>query len=149
MARTLLRRRSFIAATAATAAGLLLPAVPASAGDIVTLDGFYNPDMSISPYGWFLNGMQLRIQGFMAPPLPASDKFFVLGHAPLAVCPSCKSEEDWPGNIAAVYSRYFITPTEIDASIVTSGVLQVGTYRDEQLGFVSQLRITDAVYAHG
>ena len=50
-----------------------------------------------------LNGKKVVIQGFMAPPLKAEADFFVLTREPVALCPFCQSDADWPDNILVVY----------------------------------------------
>lgn len=39
----------------------------------------------------------------MAPPLKAEAAFFVLTREPVALCPFCQSDTDWPDNILVVY----------------------------------------------
>ena len=39
----------------------------------------------------------------MAPPLKAEAAFFVLTREPVALCPFCQSDADWPDNILVVY----------------------------------------------
>lgn len=52
-----------------------------------------------------LSGKKVRIQGFMAPPLKADSQFFVLTKMPMALCPFCSSDADWPPDILVVYLR--------------------------------------------
>ena len=49
-----------------------------------------------------LSGQKVVIQGFMAPPLKADAAFFVLTKLPMAVCPFCDSELNWPTDIVLV-----------------------------------------------
>ena len=50
-----------------------------------------------------LSGQRVTIKGFMAPPLKAEAAFFVLTREPVALCPFCQSDADWPDNILVVY----------------------------------------------
>ena len=50
-----------------------------------------------------LAGQRITIKGFMAPPLKAEAAFFVLTREPVALCPFCQSDADWPDNILVVY----------------------------------------------
>ena len=50
-----------------------------------------------------LAGQRITIRGFMAPPLKAEAAFFVLTREPVALCPFCQSDADWPDNILVVY----------------------------------------------
>ena len=50
-----------------------------------------------------LSGQRITIRGFMAPPLKAEAAFFVLTREPVALCPFCQSDADWPDNILVVY----------------------------------------------
>ena len=43
-----------------------------------------------------LSGQRVIIKGFMAPPLKAEAAFFVLTREPVALCPFCQSDADWP-----------------------------------------------------
>ena len=50
-----------------------------------------------------LTGQRVVIKGFMAPPLKAEASFFVLTREPVALCPFCQTDADWPDNILVVY----------------------------------------------
>src|SRR5262249_45623764 len=52
-----------------------------------------------------LDHKEVRILGFMAPPLKPEVKFFVLTRAPVALCPFCNSDADWPSDIVVVYPK--------------------------------------------
>ena len=85
---------------------LLLSARLARAEDL-TFDELYS---SIGVLGFEfsdkvkrLAGRTVSISGFMAPPLKAEAAFFVLTEIPMAICPFCSSDSDWPDNILVVY----------------------------------------------
>ena len=43
------------------------------------------------------------MHGYMAPPLKPESRFFVLTREPLALCPFCQSDAEWPADIVVVY----------------------------------------------
>lgn len=93
-----------------------------------------------------LNQKKIDMHGFMAPPLKAEAKFFVLTEIPMSICPFCSSDSDWPDNIVVVYldkKQTFVQPSQ---NIVVTGRLDVGSWTDPETGFVSQLRLLDAQY---
>ncbi|MEX0629003.1 MAG: hypothetical protein WEB63_09120 [Cucumibacter sp.] len=146
MIRKPIRRRTFLAAAAAA---VVLPAIPARAIEGVRLGDLYNDDLTFSPYALFLAELVITVEGFMAPPLKAESKFFVLTGVPTAVCPFCDSEAAWPGDIASVYTSDVISVIPFTYPIRATGTLRLGTYRDEELGFVSRLRLTESFYGYG
>lgn len=88
-----------------------------------------------------LSGQEVEMTGYMAPPLKAEVDFFVLTKVPLAVCPFCSSDADWPTDIVVVYmpDGKEIKPTE--KRVKVTGTLDTGSYTDEETGFVSLIRI--------
>nr|WP_319519739.1 hypothetical protein [uncultured Martelella sp.] len=93
-----------------------------------------------------LTGEKISIRGFMAPPLKAEAQFFVLSEIPMALCPFCSSDADWPDNIIVVYldrKQTFVQPNQM---IEVTGTLDRGSWVDPETGFVSQLRLRDARY---
>ena len=91
-----------------------------------------------------LNGRRVAIKGFMAPPLKAEAAFFVLTREPVALCPFCQSDADWPDNILVVYLESSQSFVQNNATIEVEGTLEAGSFRDEETGFISQLRLRDA-----
>src|SRR5690348_2930731 len=59
--------------------------------------------MTVSERVKQLSGQTVRMRGFMAPPLRAEAGFFVLTKIPMALCPFCSSDADWPSDIVVVY----------------------------------------------
>lgn len=127
----------------------LLPfAAPArAADDVILLRDLYNKDRSFSDLALGLKDQRISVQGFMAPPLRAESNFFVLTRRPMAVCPFCNNAADWPADIVAVYTKRLVKVLDYNIPITVTGVLELGTYRDPDLGFVSRVRLADAVYA--
>lgn len=94
-----------------------------------------------------LEGQPVAMRGFMAPPLKAEAKFFVLTDRPMALCPFCSSDADWPDNIVVVFLDEAQTFEQANALIEVSGQLEVGSRTDPETGFVSRLRIVGASFA--
>jgi hypothetical protein len=84
--------------------------------------------------------------GYMAPPLKAESNFFVLTREPLAICPFCQSDADWPLDIVVVYLRSKAALVPAGARMVVSGRLELGSWTDPETGFVSQIRLVQAGY---
>ncbi|MFT3688891.1 hypothetical protein [Paenirhodobacter sp.] len=93
-----------------------------------------------------LTGQQVQIRGFMAPPLKAEAQFFVLTKIPMALCPFCSSDSDWPDTIVVVYLDRRQTFVQPNQTIEVTGRLERGSWTDPETGFVSQLRLREAVY---
>ena len=88
----------------------------------------------------------VSVQGFMAPPLKPEANFLVMTREPVSLCPFCNSDQDWPDNIIVVYlsaKQEFVQPNR---PIVVTGTLQLGSYTDEQTGFVSLVRLVEATF---
>ncbi|WP_294624536.1 hypothetical protein [uncultured Bilophila sp.] len=93
-----------------------------------------------------LTGQRVVIKGFMAPPLKAEASFFVLTREPVALCPFCQTDADWPDNILVVYLSSNQQFVQNNATIEVEGVLETGSWRDAETGFLSQLRLRDASF---
>lgn len=93
-----------------------------------------------------LNGREVRVKGFMAPPLKAEADFFVLTEIPMSLCPFCSSDADWSDNILVVYLGRKQTFVQYNAPIAAQGVLEYGSWVDPVTGFVSQLRLRSASF---
>lgn len=92
-----------------------------------------------------LKNKDVRMRGYMAPPLKPESKFFVLTREPVAVCPFCSSDAQWPADIVVVYLRDTLAPINLSRRIEVTGTLEMGSWTDPQSGFVSQVRIVDAL----
>lgn len=134
-----MHRRTFLSLAASA-----LALRPGFAQDSVLMRDLYNRDGSFSDLAQAHDGEKMVLEGFMAPPLKAESRFFVLTKMPLSVCPFCESEADWPRDIVSIYSRDIVRVTPFNVPIKVEGVLRLGTYRDEELGFVSRVRLTEA-----
>lgn len=140
---TLLTRRSALAGIAALG---LTRAARADSGPILLRD-LYNKDLSFSDLAEGLQGQRITVDGFMAPPLRAESSFFVLTRRPMAVCPFCNNAADWPSDIVAIYTKRVVDVIAFNIPISVTGILELGTYKDPEFGFVSRVRLSDASYA--
>jgi hypothetical protein len=91
-----------------------------------------------------LAGKPVRILGYMAPPLKPEVSFFVLTRTPVALCPFCDSDADWPSDIVVVYPRDRGQWSQDGLPVAVSGTLEIGWRRDRETGFVSMVRVVDA-----
>ncbi|MBC7283422.1 hypothetical protein [Hoeflea sp.] len=140
-----MNRRHFLAGALSCPSLALLPA-QAFAEDTVKLRDLYNKDLSFSEYALAREGQRVSISGFMAPPLKAETNFFVLTNRPLAVCPFCETEAQWPDDILAIYAKRVIAVISFNTRINVRGKLELGTFTDPDTKFVSRVRLVDAVY---
>lgn len=145
MAATALTRRTLLAGVAALAI-----AGTARAGDSLTFDELYGKvsvlGLAFSDKVKALAGKTVAMRGFMAPPLKAEAKFFVLTEIPMSLCPFCSSDADWPSNIVVVYideKSTFVPPSKL---IEVTGTLEVGSWTDPETGFVSLLRLVHSSF---
>lgn len=106
----------------------------------------YAAGAEFSAQAKYLDGREVAIQGFMAPPLKADAAFFVLTKLPLAVCPFCDTELDWPTDIVLVRLRRGQDWVDFNQPIVVTGRLRLGTEIDPATGFLSRIRLEDAAY---
>lgn len=106
----------------------------------------YTTGVELSPKALSLAGKQVDMSGFMAPPLKADASFFVLTRVPMAVCPFCDSQMDWPDDIVLVKLDEPVSYTPFNRRLAVSGVLELGFVKDPETGFVSFVRIGKATY---
>jgi len=130
---------------------LLTAAGRASANSDITFDELYGKvsvlGLEFSDKVKQLNGKEIAMRGFMAPPLKAEAQFFVLTEIPMSICPFCSTDSDWPDNIVVVYLGEKQTFTQPSQTIEVRGKLEMGSWTDSETGFVSLLRIRQAEYA--
>ena len=128
----------------------LLIGSPARAAELLTFDGLYRSNtvlgLKFADRTLALKGQVVRLRGYMAPPLKPESNFFVLTREPVAVCPFCSSDGEWPVDIVVVYASKTVIPSNFSERIEVEGALEVGSFIDPKTGFVSQLRIRDAVF---
>lgn len=88
-----------------------------------------------------MEGKTVQLSGYMAPPLKPVFNFFVLSKQPMAICPFCSTDADWPEDIVVVYVAEGAKSVANDTLLTVTGTLELGSYTDEETGFVSQARI--------
>ena len=96
---------------------------------------------AFSPELQAADGETVTMLGYAAPPLKPDADFFVLTKYPMAVCPFCESEAEWPPDIVYVKLPEGGTDTIIFGALEVTGTLEVGTAKDPDTGFVSKIRI--------
>jgi hypothetical protein len=127
--------------------GLALPAIAlrtARAAQAVKIRDLWGAGGVFSPLAETLNGANVVLQGYMAPPLKPEVDFFVLTRIPMAVCPFCDSEASWPQDLVVVYGARAFTPVPFNDLIRVTGRLDIGTKTDAATGFVSRIRVIAA-----
>ncbi|MCF1505490.1 hypothetical protein L0F51_17190 [Afifella sp. H1R] len=139
----LIDRRTLLAALAAA-----LALGPSHArAETLRMRDLYNKDLSFSDLAQTMENERIEVRGYMAPPLKAESRFFVLTKRPMAVCPFCETEAEWPDDILAVYTKRIIDVVPYNVPITVEGRLQLGTYEDPETGFVSRVRTVESHYA--
>lgn len=130
------------------AQGILVPAYAASQPVLLEFADLYKSrtvlGMAFSDRTTGLAGKSVVVAGYMAPPLKPESEFFVLTRAPVSICPFCSSDADWPADIIVVYLKTSTGFLQDGSPVSVSGVLQMGSKRDPETGFISQLRVVDA-----
>jgi hypothetical protein len=91
-----------------------------------------------------LAGRMVAMRGYMAPPLKAEARFFVLTRTPVDLCPFCNSDADWPVDIVVVYPADDAEFVSNQVPIEVTGILEVGGRTDPVSGFYSRLRLVEA-----
>lgn len=138
-----MRRRSLLAA-------LLVPVAANAQTGRLTFAALYKGygvrGLEFSDQALALTGRAVSIAGYMAPPLKAESRFFVLSGEPLALCPFCQSDAEWPVDIVVIYLRETAPLTAAGSRVLVSGKLETGSWTDPDSGFVSQVRVVDAEY---
>ncbi|GGE23100.1 hypothetical protein GCM10011390_48160 [Aureimonas endophytica] len=151
MARFALSRRQVIGSALAGAASGLIPLRPARAASAIAFDELYGKvsvlGLTLSDKAKALAGQDVTMRGFMAPPLKAEAKFFVLTEIPMSLCPFCSSDADWPDSIVVIYLKEAQTFVQANRPIDVAGRLDLGSWTDPETGFVSRVRIVDAGFS--
>jgi hypothetical protein len=141
-----LTRRGLLAASICVFAG----ATRAAAPELFTFDALYKSfgvrGITYSDRLVANSGRPMTIIGYMAPPLKAESTFFVLTREPMAICPFCQSDADWPADILVIYLAEASPLVSAGARIAVTGRLEIGSWVDPETGFVSQLRLRDSTF---
>jgi hypothetical protein len=129
------------------AAGIVSPFGQALANNPTRLFFYqlYSEGTKLSDLALQLDGKEVEIVGFMAPPLKAESPFFVLTNKPMETCPFCDEIAVWPDNIIYVTSDRPLQTVPFDRQIRVAGMLDLGPQTDPATGFVSLVRLKHAV----
>ena len=92
------------------------------------------------------HGQEIRVRGYMAPPIKAQADFFVLTKMPMSYCPFCESEADWPTDIMLIKTDDIIEVVPYNVPIYVTGRLEIGTQTDPATGFLSRVRLVHATF---
>lgn len=129
--------------------GLSRPAFAAEPA-MIAFDGLYKSfgvlGFQFSDRVTSLRSQEVRIAGYMAPPLKPESHFFVLTREPLAICPFCQSDADWPVDIIVVFMKEVTPMVSAGRKVAVTGRLEIGSATDAETGFVSQIRLVDASF---
>lgn len=87
-----------------------------------------------------LDGQQVIMEGYVAPPLKPRLDFFVLTRIQLAFCPFCSSDVEWPTDIALIYLPETQTISS-EFPVRVMGQMEIGSSTDAETGMVSIVRI--------
>lgn len=93
-----------------------------------------------------LEGQEVEMVGYMAPPLKPEIDFFVLTKLPMSTCPFCESEAQWPDDIVLAHSNEPLDVVRYTDLIRVTGRFETGFKKDEDTGFVSFVRLMDVRY---
>ncbi len=141
-------RRSFLLLPLLGWAAQVLAADNISLDSRLTFESLYKSvgvlGIQYSDQAKALKGKEVRMRGYMAPPLKPESTFFVLTREPVSVCPFCASDAQWPVDIVVIYLKGTLAPVNFSQRIEVRGTLEMGSWIDPHTGFVSQVRIVDA-----
>ena len=93
-----------------------------------------------------LQGAEVEMIGYMAPPLKPEIDFFVLTKLPMSTCPFCESEAQWPDDIVLAHAQGSLRVVRYTDLIRVQGRLETGFKTDAETGFVSYVRLMDVRY---
>jgi hypothetical protein len=129
--------------------GLALAAMPravrpAHAVVNVAFHDLYERESVLTEKVKALAGAPVEMIGYMAPPLKAEAKFFVLTSMPMSFCPFCETEAQWPSDIVLVLLDHTLSAVPFNVRIRVSGTLELGFDKDPETGFVSLIRLRSA-----
>lgn len=111
----------------------------------ITFDEFYSGNsirggVTMSEKLLSLDGKEVVMEGYMAPPLKPELDWFVLTAIRLEFCPFCSSDADWPADIAVIYlAEGAVIATQ--APVRVHGRMEIGSSVDPETGMVSLVRI--------
>ncbi|MFT6924845.1 MAG: hypothetical protein ACJAZP_000415 [Psychromonas sp.] len=118
----------------------------AQAADQLKFRDLYGRGGDFSALAQQKKGQEIRVRGYMAPPIKAQADFFVLTKMPMSYCPFCESEADWPTDIMLIKTDDIIEVLPYNVPIYVTGILEIGTEIDPDTGFLSKVRLVQAKF---
>jgi hypothetical protein len=142
-----MHRRDVISALAATAALPLVSTTSALASaPTIKFRELYVRGNDLTEKARGLEGAEVEMVGYMAPPLKPEIDFFVLTKLPMSTCPFCESEAQWPDDLVLALTREPISVVRYTDLIRVRGRFETGFKTDSETGFVSFVRLLDVTY---
>lgn len=139
-----MRRRDLLLGLASA---ITLPAIPALASTpTLKFRDLYSRGTMLSDRAKGLEGQEVDMIGYMAPPLKPEIEFFVLTKLPMSTCPFCESEAQWPDDLVLALTSEPVSVVRYTDLIRATGRFETGFKTDEATGFVSMIRLVDVSY---
>ncbi len=139
-----MHRRDLLLALAST---IVLPATPSLASTpSLKFRDLYVRGRELSESAMALEGVEVEMTGYMAPPLKPEIDFFVLTKLPMSTCPFCESEAQWPDDIVLAHASEPVSVVRYTDLIRVRGTFETGFKTDPDTGFVSFVRLMDVSY---
>lgn len=142
----LTRRLLLAAATTPLLAPLLTPRAAWAAPEALKFRDLYVRGRELTEKAKALAGQEVRMIGYMAPPLKPEIDFFVLTKLPMSTCPFCETEAQWPDDIVLALTDRPVEPIRYTDLIRATGVFETGFETDPDTGFMSFIRLRGARY---
>lgn len=140
-----MRRRDLLLTLASSA--VLMPSKPAFASTpTLKFRDLYVRGRELTDAAKALEGVDVQMTGYMAPPLKPEIDFFVLTKLPMSTCPFCESEAQWPDDIVLAMSSKPVDVVRYTDLIRVRGRFETGFKTDPETGFVSFVRLMDVGY---
>src|SRR5690606_19387874 len=91
-----------------------------------------------------LEGQEVRMVGYMAPPLKPRIEWFVLTRSPMETCPYCSDAAEWPPDVvmARLPSGRTANTEAFNVLIEVTGIVDLGIDQTEEEG-LSLIRLLD------
>lgn len=124
----------------------MLFSLVAQAADQLKFRDLYGRGGEFSALAQQKHDQEIRVRGYMAPPIKAQANFFVLTKMPMSYCPFCESEADWPTDIMLIKTDNIIDVVPYNVPIYVTGKLEIGTQVDPDTGFLSKVRLVHAKF---
>ena len=141
-----MNRRDVLAAMASSAALPLLSKPAFAEIPAIRFRELYVRGNDLTDKAKALEGKQVSMTGYMAPPLKPEIDFFVLTKLPMSTCPFCESEAQWPDDLVLAISNKPLDIVRYTDLINVTGTFETGFKTDEETGFVSFVRLIDVSY---